>query len=420
MRFPLAALFVCLAAVAQAQSPEFGVTFHQLDADATRAITWHADAYVITERGSDQHLRTRLFDRRSATVLASAEYDAGDAGLTARMRADLGSETVTLEQAAAPRRHIAWANTQLRQLWLDHRARRAGGLVGPPAFVTEGGLWRMRDVGDARASEAGTSRTEDDVDAIATEFGGPMAVTQRDHHAAPPKGDRVALSTFTTRMYDTGGRQVGFLRWFDKERVLTWSFPNGRRGTAIEATVPGGFKFTPTLAWANVQALAFLKQSDRPAPPAVPVPALPGGAAQPVAVSAIDEPARGPCASEAAGQDAGCDGVPDGCTGLHWLDDTIFRECCDRHDRCFEREYALGNCCDAWSWLFPNPFWHCARCNFAVAWCFATGGRDPWDSYRWNDGGCGGDLCTRCSAADWCDVECASCRTREDRSGGDE
>jgi hypothetical protein len=187
----------------------------------------------------------------------------------------------------------------------------------------------------------------------------------------------------------------------------------------MESRVPGGFKFTPTLAWANVQALAFLRQSARPAPPAIAVPPMPGPAPQVASLSSMEVAPRGPCAGEAAGQDAGCDGVADGCTGLHWLDGTIFEECCTRHDLCFERDYDVGRCCNAWSWFSPNPLWHCSRCNFAVVRCFATIGGDPWDRYNWDTGGCRGDMCERCNPADWCDIECASCRTRgvDDGSG---
>jgi hypothetical protein len=409
MRRLLAAFVVCLAADAGAQTVDFGASFHELDAEATRVITWYGDVYAITERGPDQRLRTRLFDKRSSRVVATADYDAGDAYRPARLHADLESEPVQVEQAAAPRRHTAWANTQLRELWLDRRARRASGLAGVPAFVTEAGVWRMADAVSLRTRQTTAGPEDDGIEAVAAEYPEAMAVAQRDRHGSPKPGERVAQSTFTARMYDRDGRQAGLMRWFGRERVLTWSFPNGRQGTAIESNVPGGFKFTPTLAWAAVQALAFLRQSARPAPPVVPIPPMAREARGDRSALSGDGPRHGPFAAEAAWQETGCDGAADGCTGLHFLDGTIFEECCTRHDLCYERD--PSDCCEAWSWFVPNPFWHCARCNFAAVWCFITRpGPQPVDN--------GGPLgeCERQSFADWCPPECSSCTTRD--SGG--
>ena len=362
-------------------------------------------SYAITERGADQHLRTRLFDRRSSAVLATADYSAADEGRPATWRGTIGKVPVAIEETAAPRRHTTWANTQLRELWLDQRTRSARGARGTPEFATHRGVWRMRDAVDARRPRSDAWTEDTDVEAIATEYGAAMAVVSRDAHGEGPRVRGTARSTFTARMFDGDGRVVGWVRWFEKERVLTWSFPNGRRGSVMESTVPGGFKFTPTMGWANVQALAFLKQSGRPAAEAAARATTWG----PRATVSVDEAAPyGPSAPEfAAGQ--GCDGQADGCTGLHFLDGSIFEECCTKHDLCYERD-APGDCCEAWSWLVPNPFWHCARCNFAAVWCFLTRAQpDP----EWLDQGPLRE-CERQSFADWCAPECASCRTRED------
>ena len=52
MRRLVAALFVCLAIDARAQTTDHGPTFYALEAEATRVITWFADSYAITERGA--------------------------------------------------------------------------------------------------------------------------------------------------------------------------------------------------------------------------------------------------------------------------------------------------------------------------------------------------------------------------------
>jgi hypothetical protein len=90
-----------------------------------------------------------------------------------------------------------------------------------------------------------------------------------------------------------------------------------------------------------------------------------------------------------------CDGVSDGCTGLHWLDGTIFRPCCDKHDECFEKD--CDRECTKWSWIKIWERWDCVACNIAAVLCFATGGGG-------GDGGGGGGG----GGTDWCwsDLDC--------------
>lgn len=149
MRRFLAALFVCLSASVQAQPTDYGPAFHALDDEAVRVITWYPDVYAITERAADKRLHTRLFSRRTSEVLATADYDAGRPGGDARLQADVESEPLSLQQAAAPRRHAAWANGQLRELWLDVRARRVAGHRGAPGTRDRG--WPLAHRGRAEA-----------------------------------------------------------------------------------------------------------------------------------------------------------------------------------------------------------------------------------------------------------------------------
>jgi hypothetical protein len=59
----------------------------------------------------------------------------------------------------------------------------------------------------------------------------------------------------------------------------------------------------------------------------------------------------------------------EGCDYLHWLDDTVYRPCCDQHDRCYEK---YG--CNLTSWFWPYTFgpWQCQACNAEAVFCFAT------------------------------------------------
>jgi len=58
-----------------------------------------------------------------------------------------------------------------------------------------------------------------------------------------------------------------------------------------------------------------------------------------------------------------------GCDGLHWLDGTVLRFCCDVHDRCYEK---YG--CSSRSWWQFWSSWTCDLCNAGAVFCFAGGG----------------------------------------------
>ena len=56
-----------------------------------------------------------------------------------------------------------------------------------------------------------------------------------------------------------------------------------------------------------------------------------------------------------------------GCDGLHWLDGSIFRPCCDIHDRCYEK-----NGCTWKSWWEWWSGWKCVGCNAGLTLCITT------------------------------------------------
>lgn len=246
----------------------------------------------------------------------------------------------------------------------------------------------------------------------------------------------------------SGRPRAGFVRWFAEPRVVTWAFVTGERGVAPEWRIPGGLPFTPTLAWANVQAVWFARTRPRGAA------AARGASRQVGSVSArrgltsdkadrrsflaasrglrvLDlvsaalvrfaapwagrpaPPARGERPGSLA-QEQVCDGLSDGCTGLHWLDGTIFRQCCDEHDLCYEAD--CSSPCTKASWLVFWRRWYCTGCNLQAVSCFVStavgGGGEAGGgiSGGGSGGACGeGDPCTRCSYADWCPAECVSC-----------
>ena len=281
-------------------------------------------------------------------VVATAEYGARRATAPARLRGDRGRSR-DAGTGGAPAGTLRGAT---------RNCGRCGSTSGPAAGPADrgAGVRHRRPVcGAPRTSVKSAGRTRansrDDagVEAVATEYPEAMAVVQRDRPAPAKRGERISQSTFTARCLRSAGRQVGMLRWFGKERVLTWSFPNGREGSGWSRKVPGGFKFTPTMAWANVQGLAFLRQSRRSPVRGRRRPPTLGSAPRRRPVS-IDTRAaralRGPRRRAHARLRRKGRRV----TGLHFLDGTVFEECCTRHDLCYEAEHP-SNCCEAWSWF---------------------------------------------------------------------
>jgi hypothetical protein len=131
-----------------------------------------------------------------------------------------------------------------------------------------------------------------------------------------------------------------------------------------------GWNFTPTMAWANVQALAFYethakRKADQLAGNRTD---CPGAAGQPTLARALTN-ALDFMAPKLQANTPGCD-------WLHWLDNTILRACCDDHDKCYEK---YG--CSYLSWFLPTIFndWQCEACNGAAVFCFATSGHCDWD-----------------------------------------
>jgi len=152
-----------------------------------------------------------------------------------------------------------------------------------------------------------------------------------------------------TRLYE-GGVDVGRLGYYPRTKRLMWRFPGLTQGMVDDSRLEknGGWTFVPDLAWNNVQAAAFLRMHRQ-------IKQQPALARQGVLARLA-----GLVVPTLHANDPGCD-------NLHWLDNTIFRPCCDIHDRCYAK---YG--CSAQTWWQWWSSWKCDYCNMAVVWCFET------------------------------------------------
>lgn len=278
------------------------------------------------------------------------------------------------------------------------------------------------------------------VERVETEFPGVVVRAETDTHTRPKKpGPRIDYSKFTATIRDArSGATRGFVRWFDTAQVLTWKIEGGGQGVVLPERLPGGWTFTPTMAWANVQAYQFATQATRTLEAAEPLAGLFRGmfdrfepapvgqiarALAPVSAAAIASGVAAPPvlpdvpALKAAGRrpwqfmGVGAAVNEPGCDNLHWLDGSIFRACCDQHDLCYE-----SNGCSASSWWWPFAgSWSCQRCNALVVYCFCTAANPAYcGSTAVGSGGDGGASEGGCTsvAGGFCPIECQTCQAR--------
>ena len=170
---------------------------------------------------------------------------------------------------------------------------------------------------------------------------------------APARGN-----SFISRLRKDNA-EVGSSRWYVEERVLAWSFPG-----LTEGYLDAG----PTEA---DRRLAVYPRSGVGQRPELRVSLLPyarrhAGFRGTAAASGWTEKILGLVMPTVLANEPGCD-------GLHWLDRTVFRPCCDVHDRCYRK-----NGCGASSWWLWWSSWQCNSCNTYAFFCFATGGRPPY------------------------------------------
>ncbi|HTV02037.1 MAG TPA: hypothetical protein VMF13_15925 [Luteitalea sp.] len=425
-----AAVLVSVPAIGAAQSVNMGSTFHALEARARRLSTTYTDAVVEVRRGTNGDLDVVV--REGSGERGRLRVAGGARRVEWQATGAAPHEFALPDQAAVG---LDWAAQQAYALHADGRRSasegRALALAGDDA--TWDGLVRR----DRRAlrSNGSSGQLSARIQAVETVFDEVVVRAALDPHTRRSSAKRTDYSRFTATIHDARtGAKRGFVRWFDTAQVLTWKIEGGSQGVILPERLRGGWTFTPTMAWANVQGYQFVTQAARtleePLPfagmvtPArlqpfallaravAPAPAaalsLAGGWAG-AAVS--DSWARiGTWSLPAFGGGTAAANEP-GCDNLHWLDGSIFRACCDVHDRCYEKEG-----CSSGSWFWPfSGSWSCQRCNVAVVYCFCTVSNPAYCGGGNGGGSGGGDgnggSCTSV-AGGFCPIECQTCQSR--------
>jgi hypothetical protein len=333
-----------------------GATDYWLESQTTRLTAKYSDGTMaVTRRGTDGNFETNLSDRAGGEVarftVNKVGVDAGDADAVLHYTPRSG-EAVHAYGETSIRPTLAWANTQVYSLSKDAPSSASG-------LEWRNGLMRRRG--------AASRDVERQLSELHTEWSGGLSVRAVRGSAVNLQWNNKRTlngELLVSRLY-RDGVQIGSANWFAKEQVLIWDIPGVTAGslTADELRPVGGWPFTPDAEWLNLQTLAFYHFKialDRQTP----LMARAQDAAWPRrALNFVVAPLQ---ANEP------------GCDGLHWLDGTVLRYCCDSHDRCYSKYGCSSN---SW-WQFWSS-WTCDVCNAGVAFCFVGGGagKGPFQRY---------------------------------------
>jgi hypothetical protein len=322
------------AAAPDNQPRDMGGTFYFLESRARKLTARFADGTAIAERGLDGNIRTRSTDA-SGNDVGKLSVDLVSARDAEMLYEANGSQVFYAPVRPDVRPTLDWAAMQAQALRRDSN---------PATVEWQGRFARARG---ARGSEEAATE-------VITEFD--REITARTILVMPKPGEAKRPSTLT-RLYDAGV-EVGEVAWVPSQKLLMWSFKGLTKGVISEETLKksssGGWTFQPSMAWANIQALAFYTFHEQLAR---------NGTARATAT----EP-RGWARKLTDAILPAVEANAPGCDGMHWMDGSVFRPCCDAHDLCYVK---AG--CNQYSWYWPPAMsWSCTACNTIAVYCFYT------------------------------------------------
>jgi hypothetical protein len=317
---------------------DMGGTFYFLESRARKVIARFSDGMTIAERGLDGNIKTRSTDSAGNETgkLTIDQVGARDAEMLYEAN---GTQLFYAPVRSEVRPTLDWATFQAQALRRD----------GHPSTVQ----WQGRF---ARGRGLRPGSLDDSASEVVTEFD--QGLSAKTVRVIPKPGENKRPSTLT-RLYDDGV-EIGEVAWVPSQKLLMWSFKGLTKGAVNEETLKktpsGGWTFQPSMGWANVQALAFYAFHSRLAKEATGSAARNQDRPRPWAQRLMDAVVA-PVEANAPG-----------CDGLHWLDGTVYRPCCDSHDLCYVKAGCTQN-----SWWWPASMsWSCTACNSIAAYCFYT------------------------------------------------
>jgi hypothetical protein len=313
-----------------------GATYFWLEGRTERITTRFADAVVVAERGADGDLHARISDGAGNEV-AHFKVDRVDESTHVLQYTPTDGRPLQAVGEPSLRPTLDWANRQAYSLWKDR-------VNGDDGLMWQGGV--MRRAGSVRRD------LESEVVELRTDWSDGLSATAvrvKNARLEVMKGRLLHGDAIVSRLYKYGV-PAGRSNWFPEQQFFLWDLPGVSQGYLDPKHLEpiGGWHFQPDIAWVNLQTIAFdhfksLLDSQ-------------GVVAErePSMIERISHFFVAPLHANS-----------DGCDGLHWLDGTIYRFCCDTHDYCYSR---FG--CTSYSWWQWWTSWQCDGCNLMVVGCF--------------------------------------------------
>ena len=317
-----------------------GATYYALEGQASRVTTRFADAVAVAERTFEGDLITQLTDVHG-NELARFKVDRIDGVNDVLQYSPRAGKPVQSFSEPGVRPTLDWTNHQAYSLWKDR-------VESDVSLEWQDNLMRRK-----RAARRDVHKETVE---LHTEWASGLSsrtVRQSvaNHDFLP--GRTLQGEVFVTHLTRDGAK-LGLINWYPQNQVLVWDFPGLTKGYIAPEHLKdyGGWPFTPDMAWLNLQAMAlhqFKTQIQKNGFVASRQPGWSERALQFLLPTLkADEP---------------------GCDGLHWLDGTVLRYCCDVHDICYSK-----NGCSSKSWWQVWASWQCDFCNAWVIDCFLDGG----------------------------------------------
>jgi hypothetical protein len=327
-------------------SGDRGVTYHSLEHEATRVTTRFVDAVAIADRTVDGELSTRLKDPAGNEIVTFRVHhvDAESDSLEFVLPDSPDKSPRHAARRSGLRPTLDWTNEQAYSLWADRSALDRASLEWQDMFMRPAGA-QKRNLSEAAL------QTD-------TEWRGGFSATvvkKVGTHTSYLTGRKTTAVVFISS-FRKDGVEIGSSQWWPQEQTFAWAFPGLTAGYVDPSRLRqnGGWPMSPDMAWMNTQNLAFYQFH-----------------------TLVKE--RGTVSARNAGwlQKLGAIVAPTlhaneaGCDDMHWLDQTMFRPCCDSHDLCYAK---YDPSCGASSWWMWWSSWQCSQCNLYVVGCFMSGG----------------------------------------------